>query len=317
MKYGQIEGVDKPVSKLFLGTATIPADIDSGEWLSSVVATGVNALDTARVYPDSEKKIGKWLLDFGRREEIVILSKCCHPVGPLRRVRPGVIKREIEKSLSMLCTNYIDIYLVHRDDPGVNAGDIVEAFNELKSAGKIRAFGVSNWTHRRIEEANEYAYKNSLIPFCISSPAFSLAEQTGVFGDKTCITISGSDKGDAREWYRESQFPILAYAPLGHGLLSGRLRWQEVQNIGRYLDKYAVRGFASEDNYERLHRCEIIANRKHLTVPQVALAWLFSQKMNLFAVVNTSNPLRMMENAEALDVVLSDDECQYLDLQKD
>lgn len=318
MKYGQIEGVDKPVSRLFLGMATIPHNIEPGKWLSTMVETGVNALDTARAYPDSEKTIGRWLSDSGMRDKVVILSKCCHPfISRFKRVNPKAVKSDIKKSLAMLNTDYIDIYLMHRDDPTVGVGDIVEVFNELHSAGKIRAFGASNWTHRRIEEANEYAYKKGLIPFCISSPGFSLAEQTGVFGDRTCVSISGPGNADAREWYRKTRIPVLAYAALGHGLLSGRLRSQDLQNIDNYMDRFGKRAFASNMNYERLRRCEILSRKKDVSVPQIALAWLFCQNLDLFAVVSTSDPLRMKENAAALDVVLSDEECRYLDLQDD
>ncbi len=317
MQYGQIEGVDKPISRLFLGTATIPENTDTNEWLTSIVTTGVNALDTARVYPGSEETIGRWLAKSGMREKVVLLSKCCHPLGPVKRVCPRAVKHDIKKSLKMLQTDYIDIYLLHRDDPRTRVGDIVEVFNELKATGKIRAFGASNWTIQRIEEANEYAYKKDLIPFSISSPSFSLAAQTGVFGDKTCVTISGPDNADSRDWYSKSQMPILAYAPLGHGMLSGRLTSDNLQDIGRYIDHFGKIAFAHPDNYERLKRCETVANKRGVSVPQIALAWLFAHKMDLYAVVSTKNPSRMEENARALEMTLSDEECRYLDLLED
>lgn len=73
--------------------------------------------------------------------------------------------------------NYIDIYLLHLDDPDVDVAVPVEVMNALHAEGKIGAFGGSNWTHQRIEEANEYAYRRGLIPFTVSSPNFGLADQ--------------------------------------------------------------------------------------------------------------------------------------------
>ena len=74
-------------------------------------------------------------------------------------------------------TDYIDIYLLHRDDPAVPASEIVEIFNAMHREGKIGAFGGSNWTHERIQEANAYAKDHGLIPFTVSSPNFGLADQ--------------------------------------------------------------------------------------------------------------------------------------------
>ncbi len=76
-----------------------------------------------------------------------------------------------------LGTDYLDLYVLHRDDPSVPVGPIVEALTAHKKAGRIGAFGGSNWTHERMQEANEYARVNDLTPFAVSSPNFSLAEQ--------------------------------------------------------------------------------------------------------------------------------------------
>lgn len=73
--------------------------------------------------------------------------------------------------------NYIDIYLLCRDDPNVDVAVPVEVLIAMHAEGKIGAFGGSNWTHQRIEEANEYAYRRGLIPFTVSSPNFGLADQ--------------------------------------------------------------------------------------------------------------------------------------------
>ncbi len=73
--------------------------------------------------------------------------------------------------------NYIDIYLLCRDDPDVDVAVPVEVMNALHAEGKIGAFGGSNWTHQRIEEANEYAYRRGLIHVTVSSPNFGLADQ--------------------------------------------------------------------------------------------------------------------------------------------
>ena len=151
------------------------------ELLDFVYGSGITAFDTARVYGQSETLLGKWIEEKNMREKIVILSKCGHPDLKTweKRVNEKAMWEDLETSLKELRTDFLDIYLLHRDDPDVETGEIVEIFNGMHAEGKIGAFGGSNWTHERIEQANEYAYKHNLIPFTVSSPNFGLADQAG------------------------------------------------------------------------------------------------------------------------------------------
>lgn len=312
--YTQIDGIGKKVSRIFLGTGNVPAGVEPNEWLSSMYDAGITAIDTARVYPDSENTIGKWLDKTGLRENIVILSKCGHPAGPIKRVNRKSMLSDLDKSLENLRTDYIDIYILHRDNPKVNVSEIVETFNEMQSKGKIKLFGGSNWTHQRIEEANEYAYKKGLNPFSVSSPSFSLANQLGVVWDNTCVTICGDQGKEARKWYIDNRMPVVAYSALGRGLLSGKMKSGDAENAGKFLDSFAMKGYGYVENYERLKRCEELALDKNATVSQIALSWMFRQKMNMFAVISTSNQSRMKENIKAFDIELTEKECDYLNL---
>ena len=109
---------------------------------------------------EAEHSFGNWLEKSGRREEVVILSKCGHPDAMWnKRVNEKEMRKDLKKSLEELKTDYIDIYMLHRDDPDTEVAVAVETFNAMHEEGNIGAFGASNWTHTRIEEANEYAYK--------------------------------------------------------------------------------------------------------------------------------------------------------------
>lgn len=313
--YTTIEGIDKKISRIFLGTGFLPDVEDHNAWLSSILDAGVNAIDTARVYPNSEETIGKWLDKTGKRDEVVILSKCGHPDGNTKRVNRSAMLSDIDESLEKLHTDYIDIYILHRDDPKTPVAEVVETFNEMKALGKIGLFGGSNWTHQRIEEANEYAYKKGLAPFSVSSPSFGLADQLGVVWDDTCVTISGKDGKEGRNWYLKNQMPVIAYSSLGRGLLSGKMKSTDAENADKFLDTFAMRGYAFPDNFERLRRCELLAREKNVSVPQIAMSWIFRQGMNMFAVVSTSTQARMLENINALKVDLSEKECSFLNLE--
>ncbi len=154
MQYGTIAGIHKPVSRLVLGTMIISVQEQERSFalLDAAVELGCTTLDTAHVYAggNSERGIGRWMQARGNREQMVIISKGCHHNADRRRVTPFDLASDLHDSLARLQTDYIDLYLLHRDDPSLPVGPIVEAFNEHLAAGRIRAFGGSNWTHQRI-----------------------------------------------------------------------------------------------------------------------------------------------------------------------
>lgn len=320
MKYARIPGLDKNVSRIFFGTAGdhFLAGDDCTELLDMVYAEGVNAFDTARGYGLSERSLGEWITARGNREQIIILSKCAHPAADgTRRVNEREIRADLAESLRYLQTDYIDIYLLHRDDPDVEVGTIVEIMNALYAEGKIRVFGGSNWTHQRIDEANEYAYKHGLQPFTVSSPNFGLADQVQDPWGWGCISISGPENEDARAWYHRNNMPVIAYSSLGRGLFSGRVHGDEPEKAGEIMDEVAMKGYGSPQNFERLRRCERLAAEKHCSIPQIAMAWIYGQDLNTFAVVSTASAARMRENIGALHVELSKEELLYLDLKRE
>ena len=177
MKYGKIAGLDKPISKIIMGcTGAMNRGENTDELLESAVQNGICAFDTAEIYGLAEVSIGNWLSHRKKRDDVVIITKGCHPHDGIDRVTPEDLKRDVEQSLKRLKTDYIDVYLLHRDNLNVEPGAIVETLNEYHKKGIIRAFGGSNWSHKRIEEANKYAEKHGLVPFTVSSPNFSLCE---------------------------------------------------------------------------------------------------------------------------------------------
>lgn len=319
MEYRTIPGVKKSVSRLILGTAS-PAFTgggDNGALLDCAMAAGINLIDTARNYGMAERSVGRWLRERGCRDRVMILSKCGHPnILGRKRITETDIRKDFAKSAALLGTDYIDIYLLHRDDPDVDVSVPVDVLNAMHKEGKIGVFGVSNWSHERIQVANEYAGSNGLIPFAVSSPHFSLARQQADPWGGGCVSITGSGNLDARKWYEENQMPVIAYSSLGRGLLSGKLNSRQTDDASFVLDAVAMKGYGCPDNFTRLARCEELAEQKGCTVAQIAMAWLYSQRLNTFAVVTMSSPKRIEENIGALSVELTRDECRYLNLEE-
>ncbi len=320
MEYKIIQGVSKPVSQLFFGAASdaFAKGLDQSDLLDAALDAGINVIDTARKYGMSEKTIGMWLRERDVRDKVVILSKCAHPDDQGRkRVNEEEIRKDFEKSSELLGTDYIDIYLLHRDDPDVDVSVPVSILNEMHKEGKIGAFGVSNWTHERIREANDYALSHRLIPFTVSSPHFSLARQQEDPWGGGCVSLTGDENRQAREWYEKNQMPVAAYSSLGRGLLTGKMKSKDAGHADQFLDEAALKGYGCRDNFTRLKRCEELAAQKGCTVAQIAMAWIFHQPLNVFAVASMSSPKRIQENIGALSVKLSAKECRYLNLEED
>ena len=121
--------------------------------------------------------VGRWLRARGRHDEVVILAKGAHHNDDRRRVTPFDITADLYDSLARLQTDHLDLYLLHRDDESQPVGQIVECLHQHAEAGRIGAYGGSNWTTARLQAANETAAAQGLRPFVAGSPNFSLADQ--------------------------------------------------------------------------------------------------------------------------------------------
>lgn len=299
---GTIPGIDKPVSRLFFGTAIGPmlTGQNADALLDAALALGINAFDCARGYGLAEKVLGDWMRRRNNRDRVVVLTKCGNVNGRGEvKVNRQVIERELSESLEALGTEYIDIYLLHRDDPATPISEIMDYLNDMKRQGKIRVFGASNWTHERIAEANQYAVENGLEGFAVSSPNYGLARQMQDPWGGECVTISGPENVEARTWYAENQMPVIAYSSLGRGFFSGRFRSDDPDGAKKVLDVPAQKGYLYPENMERLRRAEQMAERDGTSVSQIALRYVFAGPMNMYAIVSTTNPDRLRENVEA------------------
>ena len=310
MKYGAIAGLDKPVSRLVQGTVMLSPATQEQNWalFDAIFEAGCNTFDTAHVYGNGacERVLGGWIRSRNIREKVVILDKGAHHSEDRRRVTPFDITADIHDSLARLQTSYIDLYLLHRDDPNVPVGPIVEILNEHRAAGRIRAFGGSNWTVARVREANAYAEAHGLIPFAVSSPHFSLARQIDAPWDD-CITITGDENAADRAWFAETKFPLFCWSALAGGWFSGRLTRA---NQAEHVDDLYMRCYGCEENWQRLERAEAMGKRRGYSAAQIALAYVLNQPYEVFPLVAAYTPGEFQASTAALDIQLSPQE-QY------
>ena len=121
-------------------------------------------------------------------------------------------------SLARLRTDYVDLYLLHRDDPELPVAPIIDALARHQAGGRIHACGGSNWSPARIRAANEYAEQHGLPPLRASSPNFSLAVQRRAPWPE-CLSISGPAGAADRAWYRRAEMPLHGVVEPGRRLL--------------------------------------------------------------------------------------------------
>lgn len=320
MQYGHVPGIEKPISRLVQGTTMANSrELErSFALLDTIYALGCNTFDTAHVYGsgDNERTVGRWVRERGIRERVVIIGKGAHHNQDRQRVTPFDIAADIHDSLARFQFDYIDLYLLHRDNPAVPVGPIVEALNEHLAAGRIHAFGGSNWSHQRIAEANAYAGAHGLTPFVASSPQFSLAEQVKEPWPN-CVSISGPQGEAARAWYAQTQLPLFTWSSLAGGFFSGRFTRDNLDSFQTYSDKLCVQSYCYEANFKRLDRARQLAREKGLSLPQAALAYVMSQPLNVFALVGCQSGDEFRANIAALDVRLTADEMAWLELKTD
>ncbi|WP_338044929.1 aldo/keto reductase [Paenibacillus lignilyticus] len=305
MKRIAIAGIEQGVTQLIQGSMMLNIDrMDySGELLDAYVAAGGNAIDTGHIYGvSSAQAIGRWMADRGNRSEIVIIGKGAHPYEQSRMTKT-CIQSDLVESLERLQTDYMDMYMLHRDDPNVNVGYILEGLNDQLAAGRCRAIGASNWSVARIQEANAYAAKHGMTGFACSSPNLALARPNEARW-AGCVTTTAEDEA----WHEKSQLPILSWSSQSGGFFTDRYSEDNRE------DAEMVRVNYSAENWERKRRATLLAEKYGVTANHIALAYVLNQPFPVAAIIGPHKPSELQDSLKALPVTLSDAERDWLNL---
>jgi 1-deoxyxylulose-5-phosphate synthase len=311
VQYGSIPPLSDRVSRLVLGSASLSTDNQDlvNALLDAFVAAGGNAVDTARSYGQgkTEEAIGNWLRSRDRRSEIFLITKGAHPIEEgVRRVTPAAIDADVAGSLAALGVDSIDLYLLHRDDPDVPVGPIIDCLNRHLADGHLWGFGASNWRVDRIIEANAYAAAKGLRGFITSSPNLALAVPSETMW---WMAISVAGDAEALAWYQVTQFPLLPWSSLASGFFSGRFTPEDRSNAN------VVRVYYTADNWERYRRVQSLASRHGCSTTQIALGWVLNQPFPTFPLIGPLAVSELQDCLAALNVPLTEAECRWLNLE--
>ncbi|MDE6149512.1 MAG: aldo/keto reductase [Ruminococcus sp.] len=294
------------IPSLTLGTANFER-LDNEEnymsFLDKYVELGGNCIDTARTYCSwledgenvSENVIGNWMEKRNNRNKIIISTKGGHPNHEdmtISRLSSSDLNHDLQNSLSCLKTDYIDIYFLHRDDENIPVSEIMPILNEFVESGKVHFIGASNWTTKRIQEANEYAEKHNLEPFRISQINYSLAHSSvNTFGDPTLVCMDTIE----HKWYTKHQFPVMAFSPQAKGFFAKLAKGDAAKNLPEGQ-------FTSTANLAKLAKVKELSRKTGQSPAVIPLGYLSSQPFFVSSVFAVSKLWQLEENMAAQDL---------------
>ncbi len=302
MPYGRVPGVENEVSRIVMGTLGAQELEHASVMFDDFTESGGNCFDTARHYDSAEVVLGQWMRSRGVRDSTVVITKGAHTPN----CNPETVTRELAESLGKLQTDHVDIYFLHRDNLDVPVGEFVDVLNGHRDAGRLRAFGGSNWSLERVAEANDYAAKKGVAGFTVLSNHLSLAEMVEPPWPG-CLAASDAE---SRTWLAEQNMPLFPWSSQARGFFAeGRADPADLS------DPELARCWYGDDNFTRLDRARQMADERGVTAISIALAYVLHLPIPTFPVIGPLLPREMRTSLAALDVDLSPADLKWLNLE--
>lgn len=305
------------VSQICLGTMTFGLQTERGEAFAIMDAAeelGIDFLDVADVYPvggtletagRTEEIVGDWLA--GKRDRFVLATKVYNPMGPGPNDRGNSRRHAIaacEASLRRLKTDYVDLYYIHRWDPETPVDETLEAFDDLRRAGKIRYAGCSNVAAWQLMSSLWSAERLRTLRFDAVQPRYNLL-------------------------YREIEAELLPAAqahgvgavvfnPLAGGMLTGKYRRGEAPRegtrftLGQAAQLYQTR-YWQDATIEVVETLAADLSSRGTSLTHAALRWVLDQPGVTAAIVGASRAMQLRDSLKALDLTLGAEDRAALD----
>ncbi|MDE3109048.1 MAG: aldo/keto reductase [Acidobacteriota bacterium] len=280
--------------------------------LDAFVDAGLNLIDTADVYSkwipghaggESETVIGHWLKKSGKRGKVLIATKLGVEMGPGETgLSRAYMMRAVERSLTRLQTDSIDLYQSHRDDDKTPMEETLAAFGELIKAGKVRAIGASNFKADRLAEALRVSKEKGLPRYESLQPWYNLYDRAEF-------------EGPLAELCKRENIGVIPYFALASGFLSGKYR--TAKDLEGKPRGYRVKDMMNERGFRILRALDTVAAEAKATPAQVSLAWLmgrvtapiasatslsqFNELLGATKLTLTAAQVKLLDDASAID----------------
>jgi predicted dehydrogenase/diketogulonate reductase-like aldo/keto reductase len=303
MIYGRIPHLDKPVARLVMGVDNQVTWPHAAAVFDDYFQRGGNAFDTAHVYGQAKSALlGQWIRARGVRDDVVVISKGAHTPN----CNPDALAAQLVEQLGWFGLDSADIYIMHRDNPDIPAGKFIDVLNEQVRAGRINAFGGSNWSIARVDEANAYARSKGLQGFSLVSNNLSLAEMVKpVWGG----CVHAHDKA-SRDWFAKTQLALFPWSSQARGFFVPSRARPDLLD-----ERILVDSWYSPDNFKRQARAVELAAKKGVEPINIALAWVLNQPFPTFPLIGPRQISETRSSFAALSITLTPSELKYLNLE--
>jgi aryl-alcohol dehydrogenase-like predicted oxidoreductase len=266
---------------------------DSARIIHKALDAGINVVDTADAYGDSEEVVGKALE--GRRDDVVLATKFGRPIGQDPN-RQGASRRwivaAVEGSLRRLRTDHIDLYQLHRPDPDTDIEETLAALTDLIRSGKVRAIGASQTPAADIVEAQWVAERRGLARFHTEQPAYSI--------------LSRGIEREILPTVQRHGMGSLVWGPLAQGLLTGR-------NPGDLRRAGLARHLSDARRLGVVEQLQPLAADAGLPMTHLAMAFTIAHPGVTCALLGARTEAHLDDLLAGLDVTLSDDVLDRID----
>jgi len=312
MKKLMIASATSPVelSKIILGSTMFGTKIEektSFALMDKYAELGGDSIDTAGVYGDwhdtgdpvSERTIGKWLKQSGCKNKMKIITKGAHfrlKSPQESRVSAACIQDDIQKSLKSLQVDVIDVYFLHRDNENVPVGEIMPVLHKYVAEGFIKVIGASNWTVKRMLEANEFAQNNGLTPFTVAQIKWSLA--VPVSGHSSHEVLPEMTEAEY-EAYMAAGIPVLAWSSQASGVVP-KVVAHGWDGIGEQLKA----SYYNAMNAQKIENVKVLMKKKGISATQVSLGYITCNRLAASAIIGPSTIDHLRDSMSAADVEL-------------
>lgn len=271
--------------------------------LDAFYARGGRMIDSAEGYSswvpgnkggESEAIIGAWMESRGVRAEMRIATKTGMG-GPPGALAPQKVREALEGSLQRLRTDYVDLYYAHRDEPQTPIDEVVEGFDALVRAGKVRELGASNFTPERLVQSLDAAERRGLAGYRVLQPGYNLVWR-------------GEFPVELHRLAVERGLAVLPYYALAAGFLTGKYRSPD--------DLTGARGGSAkmfaENGWAALPVLDAVAREAHATPAEVALAWLTAQPAIFAPIASGTSVAQVEQLCAAASLALSPEQLARL-----
>ncbi len=303
MKYRMLGNTGVRLSALGLGCMSMnhaygqPDDEESIATLEKALETGINFWDTADIYANGQNEMLVAKVLAHHRDKIFIATKFGFRLNDDGKTvfdgSPAYLKTAVEKSLKRLKTDVIDLYYAHRIDPDVPVEDMVGAMAALVKEGKVRYLGLSEASPRSIRKAH------AVHPISALQSEYSL--------------LTRDVETEVLPLCKELLITFVPFSPLARGLITNALNTSELadNDFRKSLPRYQKE---REENNKKLSQgLASIADTKHCTPAQLALAWILAQGENIIPIPGTKKRKYLLDNAGAVDIVITPEDSLAID----